>query len=328
MFTFEKKWGSRPESRFSRGRYWLLKKEKMRKDVLIRRRIPAVLLFLFYLWSSPPARGGQTGPAEPDLASILCKTAEYCRKLEASVLDFFCREEVRETIDWTRELKFSLSGNSGQDGIVDSAPQSFSKLRMTKNQFVYDYQCVRAGGRLKEKRILIEFNGEKRNEPVAAPRTNGVAYDNPFLCPVVLFSKNNQNSYDFRIAGTDRIEKKDVIVVEAVPKASGDGSGSLFLSGKAWIDPETAEIRQIELTQKRAAWDEIFARREIKIGGELRLTTRAEFKTENNGFLFPCTLTIEESYLVGRHRTFKRSTTRVDFTDFKFFTVDVDVRSD
>jgi len=295
----------------------LIKKEKMGKDVLIRRWVPSVLLCLLLLWSSPPARGGQTGPAEPDLASILGKTAEYCRKLEASVLDFFCREEVRETLDLTQEADISLGAEPGMDGII-----------MARNQFVYDYQCVRSGGRLKEKRTLLEFNGEKRDEPVTVRRTNGVAYDNPFLCPVVLFSKNNQSSYDFRIAGTDRINKKDVIVVEAVPKASGDGSGSLFLSGKAWIDPETAEIRQIELTQKRAAWDEIFARREKKIGGELRLTTRAKFKTEKNGFLFPCTLTIEEGYLVGRYRTFKRSTTRVDFTDFKFFTVDVDVRSD
>ena len=295
----------------------MLKKEKMGKDGLIRRWVPSVLLCLLLLWSSPSTGGGQAGPAEPDLASILSKTAEYCRKLEASVLDFFCREEVRETLDLTQEADISLGAEPGMDRKI-----------IARNQFVYDYQCVRSGGLLKEKRTLLEFNGEKRNESVAAPRTNGVTYENPFLCPVVLFSKNNQNGYDFRIAGTDRIDKKDVIVVEAISKASGDGTEPLFLSGKAWIDPETAEIRQIELTQKRAAWDEIFARREKKIGGELRLMTRAKFKIENNGFLFPCTLTIEESYLVGRHRTFKRSTTRVDFTDFKFFTVDVDVRSD
>jgi hypothetical protein len=288
--------------------------------------ITAVLLLCF-LWGSTPGRGGQTKPAEIDLAPILKKTADYCRMLDASVLDFVCREEVEEKIDASREITnaFNLQrdSNSIGSGSLSGSPRYDFE---SENRYAYDYQCVRANRVLKEKRILLEINGKKRNLPVAGLQTKSLSYRNPFLCPVNLFSEDLQDSYDFRIAGTDLINDKKVIVVEAARK-SDKGSGLLCLSGKAWIDPETAEILKMEWTQNPTEQAEVFSRREKLTGGKLRLTTLAEFKAEKNGFRFPCALTIEEAYLNTRGRAFIRSVTKVDFKNFHFFTVETDVRS-
>ncbi len=292
-----------------------------------KRGLTTAFLLLSFLWGSTPGRGGQTKPAEIDLAPILKKTADYCRMLDASVLDFVCREEVEEKIDASREITnaFNLQRDSGSIG-NGSFSEAIRSDFESENRYAYDYQCVRSNRILKEKRILLEINGKKCNDPAAGLRTRSVAYRNPFLCPVNLFAEDLQDCYDFRFAGADLIKDKKVIVVEAVRKS--DGAPEPFcLSGKAWIDPETAEIWKVEWTQRPSQGAEVFSRREKLTGGKLRLTTRAEFKTEKNGFRFPSALTIEEAYLNARGRAFIQSVTKVDFKDFRFFTVEVDVRS-
>jgi len=57
-----------------------------------------------------------------------------------------------------------------------------------------------------------------------------------------------------------------------------------------------------------------------------RITLTSEFAVEKNGLRFPSRLVAEEAYLNDRGRTFVRSTTAVAYKDFKFFTVEVDVR--
>ena len=200
----------------------------------------------------------------------------------------------------------------------------YSVSRPVRNAFLYDYQCVRANRIIKETRALIELNGRKHNDPDAALMTTSIAYRNALLGPVNLFSDLSQNGYEYRVAGTEKLEKRPVAVIEVRPKAGA--FEPVCLSGKAWVDPKTAEILKIEWTQKPAERAEIFAQREAKIGGKLRLTLRTEFRTEKNGIRFPSKLWIEEAYINDRGRAFVRSETNVTYKDFKFFTVEVDVR--
>lgn len=287
----------------------------------IKRRMPAAILFFLFFWNLPPVRGGPMVPDDVDLVSILKKTAAYCRKLDASVLDFFCREEVEETIDLSREMWNSYESHRDGSGSF-SVPTSFK--RRSKNRYTYDYQCVRSNRIVKEKRTLLEINQKKRNDRVNSPQTRSVSYRNPFLYPANLFAENVQKEYNFHIAGTDVISDKKVVVVEAIP-ISGGGSEPRFLTGKAWIDPETAEIWKMECTEKPAERVEVFSKREELNNGKLRLTTRAEFKTEKNSFRFPTILTIEEAYLNVHGSAYIRSVTKVNFVDFHFFTVEIDV---
>jgi hypothetical protein len=297
----------------------------MRKDGSIKRKMPAVMLFLFFLWSSPPGRGGQTKPTEVDLESILKKTADYCRKLEASILDFICREDVEEEVDPSRELLISTEAQCDLRQIGIPANTSYH-IRKYENQYVYDYQCTRSNRILHEKRILMELNGKKYHDPNAPLPTTRIAYRNPFLSPVNLFAENFQTGYDFRVVGMDTLKKQKVVVIEVKLKTSVEGPEPPCRFGKAWIVPETADILKIEWTQRPVEGAEVFSRRENLIKGTLRLTSRAEFKTEKNGFRFPSTLAIEEAYLDAYGRAFVRSKTKVVYKDFQFFTVEVDIR--
>jgi hypothetical protein len=200
----------------------------------------------------------------------------------------------------------------------------YSVFRPIKNAFLYDYQCVRANRVIRETRTLIELNGKKRNDPDTPLMTTSIAYRNALLGPVNLFSDLSQNGYEYRVAGTEKLEKRPMAVIEVRPKAGA--FEPVCLSGKAWVDPKTAEILKIEWTQKPAERAEIFAQREEKIGGKLRLTLRTEFHTEKSGIRFPSKLWIEEAYINDRGRAFVRSETNVTYKDFKFFTVEWDVR--
>lgn len=286
-----------------------------------------LLLFVMIIGSVfSQARVAATGQAPPpDLEAVLKKASDYCRRLESSVLDFVCREEVVEKADPSRDKAKPLAPQHDWNLVQGGTRTTiYSVFRPIKNAFLYDYQCVRANRVIRETRTLIELNGKKRNDPDTPLMTTSIAYRNALLGPVNLFSDLSQNGYEYRVAGTEKLEKRPMAVIEVRPKAGA--FEPVCLSGKAWVDPKTAEILKIEWTQKPAEWAEIFAQREEKIGGKLRLTLRTEFHTEKSGIRFPSKLWIEEAYINDRGRAFVRSETNVTYMDFKFFTVEWDVR--
>jgi hypothetical protein len=282
--------------------------------------------FAIGIFMGQAPRGTSPAPQAVDLEALLGKAAQYCRKLEASILDFVCREEVVEKVDASRDSakplvpQYDWNWLAGGSGIVTIR----NSRGPARNKFFYDYQCVRENRVIRETRTLTELNGKTHNDPDAPLMTTSIAYRNALLGPVNLFSDLSQNGYEYRVAGTEKLEKRLVAVIEARPKAGA--FEPVCLSGKAWVDPKTAEILKIEWTQKPAERAEIFAQREEKIGGKLRLTLRTEFHTEKNAIRFPSKLWIEEAYINERGRAFVRSETNVTYKDFKFFTVEVDVR--
>lgn len=257
---------------------------------------------------------------EIDLPALLQKAAEYCRKLEGSIFDFFCREEIEETIDVTLEpIKPSAPLDEWSYGGVSNRISIAGKVSKVKNSFVYDYQCIRADRVLTEKRTLLKEGREEKNVPNAKLELSGLVYFNNLLSPINLFGERNQPDYDYRVVGKEKFEKRPVLVVEAKLKAGV--IEPKCLSGKAWIDPETADILKMELTQKPSGGLEVFAQREAQYDRKLRLTLRTEFSAEKNGIRFPSRLLIEEAYLNKMGRAYVRSKTNVVYTNFKFFTV-------
>src|SRR5512136_2508049 len=76
--------------------------------------------------------------AEIDLPALLQKAAEYCRKLEGSIFDFFCREEIEETIDVTLETNKPGGSSLDQWKIGGRITSIAGKVSKFKNSFVYD----------------------------------------------------------------------------------------------------------------------------------------------------------------------------------------------
>jgi hypothetical protein len=271
----------------------------------------------------PQAAKGTAGTAAIDLNALLVNTAEYCRKLESVVFDFFCREEIEEIInptldrmkpenirdDWTW-----VPWGAGQTVTTYSLPP-----RKINNSFLYDYQCVRSGQFIHENRTLLEENGKKTNKPNAMLKTSVFAYGNALFGPVGLFGHRFLPTYDYKIAGKDKIRGRPVGVIDVKPKQDAPEMRNLY--GKAWIDAATFDILKIEWSEKCVGRYDIFRQRGTRFKREPRLTLVSEFHAEKNGIRFPSRLVIEEAYVGNLGRAFVRSETTVTYKDFKFFTV-------
>jgi len=282
------------------------------------------LIFVNVPALSAQAPGSGQSATVASLDTLLQMTADYCRELENAVFDFVCLEEIKERIDPTLDLELRLYADSGRLERWRSNSLFWAPIKKIKNSYVYDYQCIRSGGEIREIRMLLKKNGKKMNEPNAKLETSIVVYKNVLFSPANLFSERFQPTYDFRIVGKGKIEGRPVVIVDATPRAGAAETKNLY--GRAWIDEETADILKIEWSENRIGHYDIFQLRGKKYRRQPRITSRSEFLAEKNGIRFPSRLFVEEAYINEKGNVSIRSETTVVYRDFRFFTVEVEIR--
>lgn len=280
----------------------------------------------------PPGQAKKDAALDVDLAALLAKAAEYCRKLEGAALDYICAEEIVETINPSLEVKQPMIAVATWTNDPGGAASSGSNVqiiggrsvRKAKRTLLYDYQLIRKAGTMVERRTLLREDRKKLNEPDAKLKTSVLLFETLLLGPAGLFSERIQPNFDYAVVGKEKVDKKPVVIVEATPKPDAPPAKELY--GKAWIDPTSGDIVKIEWSPSRVGHFEVFEKRGEKFGLKPRLTLTSEFEEAKNGLRFPTRFLVEEAYLNTRNRAFVRSTTEVTYKDFKFFTVEVDVR--
>jgi len=271
--------------------------------------------------------------ATPSLPDVLAKAAEYCRKLESSAFDFVCREEIRETIDPKYDAAAQQNPKDpGSTNYLGPGASNFygptiviSSVKKIKRSFVYDYQCIRASRTLRESRTQLEENGKKMVRENAELQTSVIVYGTALLAPVGLFGERFQPNYVFSVVAVDRTGKNTVLVVDAKPKPGTPQSRNLY--GQARIDAVTGDILKIDWSDDRVGHFDVFQKRGELYKRKPRLTIRSEFSAEKNGIRFPSRLYVEEAYLKDSGKPFIRSKTDIIYKDFKFFTVEFEVRN-
>jgi hypothetical protein len=266
---------------------------------------------------------------KPDLPleAILEKAAAYCDKLERSAFDFVCREEIAESIDPSLDVKTKTMRPTTDYNPRYMGPTiilTTVRAKKIKHSYIYDYQCVRAGRTIREVRTLLREDGKKKVVPNADLATSIIVFANALMGPVSLFGERFRGSYDFALVGEDKIGRMRVLLVDATPRPGAPPTRNLY--GKAWIDPATGDILRIEWSENRVGHYGIFEERGKKFGRTPRLVIRSDFSAEKNGIRFPSRLVVEEAYLKESGKAFIRSKTEVVYTDFKFFSVEYDVR--
>ncbi len=264
--------------------------------------------------------GQGNASVKPDLSVILKATAEYSRKLESVIFDFTCLEEIKETIDPLLDVLKPSDIALDRTRVHSLAGQ----IRKIKASFVHDYQCIRQGGKIRESRILLEEDGEKKHVPNAELKTASFVFGNALLAPISIFAERNQPAYDFTIIGTENINKVQFVVIEAKQKAHADNARCSY--GKAWLDPSSADILRIEWRETHIGNWELFEERGKKFLRTPRLTMGTELNIEKNGMRFPSALRIEETYVDEKGRAFIRTKVDAEYKDFKFFTVEVEIK--
>jgi hypothetical protein len=291
------------------------------------KRIPlAIVAAFFVLTAGVSMHSVFAGRIKQDIVSIdlndlLAKAAKYANRLEGAVFDFVCREEIKEWINPSLEELELVT-------ITDWTRFKTIRRRVVRpvtRSLIYDYQCIRKGGKIYERRILLKENREEKYEPDAPLKTSIFRYGTNMMGPVGLFGARFQPSYIYTIIGEKKIKGKKTVIVKAVPRVENPTSTNLY--GKAWIAVDTGDILKIEWNEHRIGHYEIFEERGKKFKRKPRITVRTEFQIEKNGLRFPTDWYIEEAYLTKHGRAFIRSRTWVTYKDFKFFTVEVHIWS-
>jgi hypothetical protein len=263
--------------------------------------------------------GSQTPPADARLARILERTKDYCQKLERAALDFTCIEKIEERT-------YSTIDDAPEGAAANPAGMVYSykpaNTPYYANTYVYDYQFVRKGSRKAENRVLIEENGRKKKSKDAILTTTTVRVENALFGPIGLLGAAAQDLHEYRIVGEEMEEGNRVLVLEATLKATLD---RVHCTGRIWVGEDDASILKIAWDQTSVGNFEIIRETAKTMNAEPRLTSITEYGQEKNGLRFPSKDTTEEGYL--KHgRVQVRSLTTILYKDYKFFTVETQVK--
>jgi hypothetical protein len=255
------------------------------------------------------------------LARILAVTKVYCQRLEKAALDFVCIEDIKEEI-------FNLSQIEPDVILPGGLTTSWSfSYRVPRRgfvrTFVHDYQFIRKSGRSVENRTLVKEDGISRNEKNARLTTMTVRVENALFGPVGLLGEARQPQYDYRIAGEEIIKGQKALLVDAVPKPSFAGA---HCNGRIWVLEGDASIVKIEWEQTSVGNFQIIRETAATLKAEPALVSVTEYEVVKNGIRFPSRDTTEESYVLKKDKKFVRSRTTILYKDYKFFTVETDVR--
>jgi hypothetical protein len=264
-------------------------------------------LLLFGLLGASSAAKPSARTDDP-LPAILEKAKAYCDRLERVSLYFVCREEIDER-QFDPPMRLFALGGPG---------------RVTRVSLEYDYQLVRNGGSIEEKRVLLKENGRPRNEPNASLKTKLYKHRNLIFGPVGLFGGDLQPRHAYRYLGEDKVDKERTFLIEAQPSGFPDPG---LLYGKAWIRARDYAIVKIEWDQRSLTDLEAVKRMAGSIGHEAspRISIVGVYGIEKNGIRFLSHVTVHEDY-DSRIGVFRVSQTEVQYKGYKFFVVETEVR--
>jgi hypothetical protein len=215
----------------------------------------------------------------------------------------------------------------------------FDKKKSRNNEFTYDYQLIRKKDNIIERRTLIEKNGKKKNNKRAVLKTR-FAHKNIVYGPIALLSETAQNQHHYEILKTEPVDEDRIFVVEAAPKKA---SSFYHLYGKIWIRESDNAVLKIEWYEESVEGYEPLKKlaEEGHLTPEIALST--EYAYEKRGIRFPSKHSLVESYssvpisieeIQGRKyfkldeiwgRKFLKSKKVVEYTDYKFFSVETEV---
>ena len=190
------------------------------------------------------------------------------------------------------------------------------------NNYLYDYQMIRKGKKVRERRTLLLENGKEKNKKKARLKTHCFKYTTIVYGPIV-FDEDEQRFYLFKTLRKEKWEEKNVLVIKVLPKLMVQKP---LIWGEFWVDEKHHNILKIEMSQRSIQNYYKIERIARLLHVEPRIKILMEYGIEKNGIRFPSKFSIEETYIDSNGEKFKLSEIVVNYRDYKFFTVGVDVR--
>jgi len=265
------------------------------------------LLIFFWVNGFPgPSPGKEIDQTR--LPKILEEVAAYCRVFSSASLNYVCLEEVTELI-YRPYRKLPRA--------------SYDPLYTTqRHHFIYDYQLIQKDYDINEQRILIEENGIKTNIKDAPLKVDRFHYKHIILGPL-LMDEYWQEFHDYRIIERDRLKKEPCFVIEAVPK-SGIRGDHLF--GEFWVSERDSKVWRMEWNQESVDNYEQIEETAKMLKARPQIKLILEMGVEEKGIRFPSQYAQRENYVNKQGALLIRSETTVNYKNYKFFTVETEVK--
>ncbi len=213
-------------------------------------------------------------PLAEDLATIMAKTAEYCRRLKEAAFRFYCLEKVEERT-------------------LERNPLT-KRTEPVERRWEYDYQITGAGGRIQERRHLLRKGTRKVEKENVALATRFSSHYSVFL-PVTLLANENRELYSYRLVGRDRVGRSRCVVVEVTPRRA-EGGG--IAQGTAWIDEKDGSVLRIEMNPRGVAGAEALEKAAAASQARLLLEVTHQYFAARDGLRFPSMTLFREAYIV------------------------------
>jgi hypothetical protein len=287
----------------------------------MKSRKPTCLLIVLIVFTIPiyGLRARSQSVNQEEVKQILKECADYCEKLNHLVLYFVCREEITERIDHSEPKAIGQFSSDDPKRIREKA--QFPVFE--KTVYIYDYQLIRRDNKTREKRILLEENGQEKNEENAPLKTRRFKHVYMVFGPIGLLSKYNQQFYDYRIVKETKLNGEEVFIMEAAPKSNAKSDK---LSGKIWIRRSDFCVLKIEWNQTSVGNYKEIEKIASSLNAIPQITLMTEYAFEKNNIRFPSKYSLKEEYLKPEGGRYEKSEVIVLYKDYKFFTVETEVK--
>ena len=252
-----------------------------------------------------------------EVSELLKKAADYCRKLESSSLFFVCKEKIIERIYYSIPEKSKPYLRKG----VFTWGYLIEDFKIHK--YIYDYQLIRVGDYIQEKRDLLEEDGKKQHLKNAPLKTK--IFENKYVLfgPIGLISNEAQNHHEYKLIKEEKINGLKCLVLHAIPRSS---SPKNHLFGKVWVSKEDGSILKIHWDQESIGNYEKILEIADKLNAKPNITLISEYNVEKKGIRFPSTCYSKEEYIHPRYGNITVSETQVSYSDYRYFVVETEVK--
>lgn len=270
--------------------------------------------------------------AQGDLSKILSKCDEYCQALLASALDYICVEKIND-VYWRMSTKEELDesgavlafvAGTGRVSILAPPFTGFrDKKRSYKKSYVSDYLLIKRGGRIEEKRAVVEDKANRSGSEMPEEEGKRFSVFVPFIAPVAFVGKARQPLFVHNLLQEDRINGKTAYVIEAQP-ISGDAGGTEY--ARIWVEKEHYRILKIENTGIPIDGYEGLLKEAAEYNIKPAFITTYLYEKESNGLAFPSRLTIRADYPspFGNDAVVEKLRTTIRYSDYKYFYVETE----
>ena len=247
---------------------------------------------------------------------VLEKAGAYCERLKSIALFYICEEHIIRT-----SYLYSVREYVRSTG--ERPRKRWTLKRSVTQDVVYDYQLIKKGDRLEEKRKALKYKGKTWTKKEDPP--NILPYQTLYIIygPVGFLSKYWQSRFDYFEKGSEKLlGDRTAVILTSQPNEFREENG---VYGQVWVEPELGAVLRI-------SWDsesiDFFHPEEVPeafSGLEKRLAWTAYYEIEKNGIYFPSRQEIREEYVGPSGETTVGDVWTITYENYKFFTVGVDV---